>query len=444
MDRDALTVVPEAAPGLDPTYAAVAPPALVAAPTPARPTGTFRALHSKPFRIYFSGQIASASGTFLQQTAIGWLVLQLTGSAASLGLVLAVGGLPSLLFGPWGGSLVDRVDLRRLLIVTQTVFGLLAAVLWVAGATGSASVGLVVGINVAGGVVSIVDSPARQAFVGMLVPAEDLASAVSLNGVVMNSARVVGPAVAGVLIVTVGTTPCFAVNAASYAAVIVALVFVRPLQSTRTGRRTSGGVRAGIRYARSRQQLWLPLVMMSLVGLLAFNFAVILPVLARQTFHGSGGTYGLLSTMLSVGSIAGSLGVGFVHHPRRVYLMAAAFAFGVCLAATAIAPDVALACVALLLTGAAAFSFVTLCSTTLQLHSSPAFRGRIMALWVFVYLGTTPIGSAFTGWVISVAGPRTALVIGAVACLVAAGLAARVHTPPHPDDALSDLQLQVS
>jgi MFS family permease len=367
MDRDGLSVVPEAAPGLDPPYVA-------SAARPSSGSGTFRALHSKPFRIYFAGQIASASGTFLQQTAIGWLVFQLTGSATSLGLVLAVGGLPSLLLGPWGGSLADRVDLRRLLIVTQSVFAVLAAVLWFAGAVGAGSVGLVIAINVVGGFVSVVDSPARQAFVSRLVPPEDLASAVSLNGVVMNSARVVGPAVAGVLIVTVGTTPCFAVNAVSYAAVIGAL---------------------------------------ALVGLLAFNFAVILPVLARQTFHGSGGTYGLLSTMLSLGSIAGSLGVGFLHHPRRVYLMAASLAFGGSLIATALAPDVAVACVTLAVTGAAAFSFVTLCSTTLQLHSAPAYRGRIMALWVFVYVGTTPIGSALTGWITSAAGPRAALLVGA-------------------------------
>jgi MFS family permease len=195
----------------------------------------------------------------------------------------------------------------------------------------------------------------------------------------------------------------------------------------------------GLRYARGREQLWLPLAMMSVVGLLAFNFAVILPVLARDTFHGSGGTYGLLTTMLSIGSIAGSLGVGFVHHPRRPYLMVSAAAFGVCLAATAGAPDVAAACVALVLTGGAAFAFVTLASTTLQLHSSPAYRGRIMALWVFVYIGTTPIGSVLTGWITAAGGARAALLVGAGACLVAAGMAARVHTPPDPDAALTDL-----
>jgi predicted MFS family arabinose efflux permease len=444
MDREGLRVVPEAAPAVDDDGGQPSGPGLQAATTPdgqvraASRKGTFRALHSRPFRLYFAGQVASASGTFVQQTAIGWLILRLTGSAAELGLVLAVGGIPSLLFGPWGGTVADRVSLRKLLIVTQTVSGVLAGVLWALAVAGKSSVAAIVAISVASGVVGIVDSPARQAFVSSLVNPEDLASAISLNGVVMNSARVVGPALAGVLIVTIGTTPCFAVNALSFLAVIAALVILRPLRPPARGRAT-GGVRAGLRYAASRQQLWLPLAMMALVGLLAFNFPVILPVLASRTFHGNGGTYGLLSTMLSVGSVAGSLGVGLIRHPRRQYLVAAALAFGVFLAATAGAPDIALASIALLATGAAAFCFVTLCSTTLQLHSSPAYRGRIMALWVYVYLGTTPIGSTITGAIISAAGVRAALLTGAAACLVAAAIAARVHTPPDADADLTDL-----
>jgi predicted MFS family arabinose efflux permease len=445
MDREGLRVVPEATPEVE---AESAQPVEQGAPTGAAPgdqvrtqsrRGTFRALGSRPFRLYFAGQVASASGTFVQQTALGWLVLRLTGSASELGLVLAAGGVPSLLFGPWGGTVADRVNLRRLLIGTQAAYGVLAGVLWALAAAGKASVAAIIAISVAGGLVQIVDSPARQAFVASLVMPQDLSSAVSLNGVVLNSARVVGPALAGVLIVTIGTTPCFAVNALSYLAVIAALVMIRPLRPGPRGQRAAGGVRAGLRYAASRQQLWLPLVMMALVGLLAFNFPVILPVLASRTFGGNGGTYGLLSTMLSIGSVAGSLGVGFIRHPRRPYLMTAALAFGVFLATTAGAPDVAVACLTLLATGGAAFSFVTLCSTTLQLHSSAAFRGRVMALWVYVYLGTSPVGSIITGAIISAAGARAALLTGAAACLVAAAIAARVHTPPHPDAALTDL-----
>lgn len=429
MDRDALAAVPEAVPQAN---------------VPARRVrrSSFRALRSRPFRLYYAGQAISSSGTFVQQTAVAWLVLKLTGSAADLGLVLAAGGIPNLVLGPWGGTVADRVDLRKLLVVTQTTYGALAAALWAVAAAGRATVPFIVVVSVMGGFVQIVDSPARQAFVSRLVEVDDLSSAVSLNGVVMNSARAVGPAIAGALIVTIGTTPCFAVNALSYLPVVGALLVVHPLSAGARASAHSGGVRAGLRYAGKRQQLWLPLVMMALVGLLAFNFTVILPVLAKDTFHGSGGTYGLFATILSIGSVLGSLGVGLIRHPRRQYLLAASLAFGACLVATAGAPSVALACVALAATGVAAFAFVTLCSTALQLHASPGYRGRIMALWVFVYLGTTPIGSLVTGQVTAAGGPRVALLVGAGSCLIAGGLAALVHTPPDPDAGLTDLQVQ--
>src|SRR5271163_1984854 len=305
MDRDALAAMPEAGP---------LPGSDVA--TRAKAGSSFRALRFHPFRLYFGGQVVSASGSFLQQTAIGWLVLERTGSPGDLGLVLAAGGIPSLLLGPWGGVVADRVDLRKLLIATQSLYCLLAALLWALAAAGQARVPALVVIGVAGGVVQIADSPARQAFVSRLVSPEDLSSAVSLNGVVVNSARVVGPALAGVLIVTVGTTVCFGLNALSYLAVIAALVLIRPLRSRGSTPPGRQGVKEGLRYAAGRQQLWLPLVMMSVVGLLAFNFAVILPVFAKDTFHGTGGTYGLLTTMLSIGAVLGFLAVGLVHHPK--------------------------------------------------------------------------------------------------------------------------------
>src|SRR6202050_3162833 len=376
MDRDGLTTMPEAGPvpGTE-------------TPTAAKGRSTFRALRSRPCRLYFGGQVV------------------------------------------WAGA--GRVGLRRPLLVPQKLYCLLAALLWALAAAGDASVAALVAIGVAGGFVQIADSPARQALVSRLVPPDDLASAVSLNGVVVNSARVVGPALAGVLIVTVGTTICFGLNALSYLAVIAALLVIRPRKAggpSPAGRR---GVKEGLKYAAGRQQLWLPLLMMSVVGLLAFNFAVVLPVFAKDTFHGTAGTYGLLTTMLSIGAILGSLAVGLVHHPGRQYLLFAALGFGVTSAITAAAPNVAVACVSLLVMGAAAFCFVTLCSTALQLHSSSAYRGRIMALWVFVYLGTTPVGSIVTGWIIAASGPRVALLVGSGACLAAAGLAAFVHNPPH-------------
>lgn len=225
----------------------------------------------------------------------------------------------------------------------------------------------------------------------------------------------------------------FAINALSYVVVIVALFAIAPGPRKLMSAGTHSGIRAALQHVSEHEQLRLPLVMMAVVGLLSFNFAVVLPLLSRDTFHGDGGTYGLLSTMLSIGSVVGSLGVGLVRHPRRIYLLAAVSAFGVALALTALAPDVPVACVALLLTGVSGFMFVTMASTTLQLHADPTFRGRVMALWVFVYIGTTPVGSVLTGWLSSVEGPRAALWLGSAACGVAAVLAARVQTPPDPD-----------
>src|SRR5271170_3867952 len=237
MDRDALAAMPEAGP---------LPGSDVA--TRAKAGSSFRALRFHPFRLYFGGQVVSASGSFLQQTAIGWLVLERTGSPGDLGLVLAAGGIPSLLFGPWGGAVADRVDLRKLLVVTQTLYCLLAALLWALAVAGAASVVALVAIGVAGGVVQIADSPARQALVSRLVPPDDLASAVSLNG-----ARVVGPALAGVLILTVGTTICFGLNALSYLAVIAALLVIRPREAGGPAPPGRRGVGEGLKYAAGRQ-----------------------------------------------------------------------------------------------------------------------------------------------------------------------------------------------
>jgi MFS family permease len=398
----------------------------------------FRALHHRNFRRFFVGQLPSASGTFLQQTALGWLVLERTHSAAALGIVLASGSLPVLLLGPWGGAFADRFNLRRLLLTTQSAFAVIAGMLWLTLFTGAAGMALIISLNVCSGLVSVVDGPARQAFVGQLVPATDLTSAVSLNGVVMNGAKVVGPAFAGLLIATVGTTPCFAVNALSYLAVIAALITISsPTESAVA--RAPGGVREGLRYARGRHQLWLPLAMMAFVGLFAFNFTVVLPVFTEADLGATGGAYGMLTAALSVGSVIGSLLAGQIPHPKRVYLASASLLFGAGMLMTAITTTVTTAAIALALTGMAAFVFVTLTSTTLQLHSSPPYRSRMMALFGFFYLGTTPLGNIAAGWICQTAGGRAALIVGATACLAAAGLAFRVHTPPHPDDQLHDL-----
>jgi len=394
----------------------------------------FQALAYAPFRRYFVGQSISASGTFVQQTAIGWAVLTLTGSATSLGAALAAGGVPFLLLGPLGGNLADHYDNRRLLLITQSSYGLLAGALWVAALAGLLSVPLIVAINLAGGFVQVVDSPTRQAFVGQLVPSVALGSAVSLNGALINSSRVVGPALAGILIVTTGTTACFAINAITYAVPVAVLALMEHTHADAARGTTRSGVRDAVRYVSRHQQLYLPLTMIAIVGVCAFNFNVILPTLASDVYDAGGGTYGLLATALSIGSVAGSLIAGALGHPRRQRLVAAALAFAGALALVALAPTVPIACAALVLAGLSGFVLVTTASTSLQVHAATAYRGRVMALWAFLYVGTAPVGNLAAGWLSERCGPRSPLVIGAVSCLVAAALAARVETPPHVDD----------
>ena len=397
----------------------------------------FHALRSPAFRWYFAGQAVSASGTFVQQTALGWAILAITGSASQLGLALAAGGIPQLLFGVLGGSLADRFDNRRLLLTTQTLQGLLATGLWVVAASGHLGLAVIIGINIASGFVQVVDSPTRQAFVSQLVPAEDIASAASLSGVLMNGSRVLGPALAGVLIVSVGTTACFAVNAATYAVGFAALIMIKPFRPARSAP-GSGGVRQAISYVSRHEQLYVPLGMMALVGLVVFNFNLVLPLLARFTYHGSGGTYGLLSTLLSIGAVAGSLTVGALGHPRRQTLVISSLGFGVLLGLTAVMPTVAGAGITLLLAGFSGYVLVTTASTSLQIHAAPEYRGRVMALWVMVFLGTTPVGNLGIGWLCNVAGPRAALWAGAGSCLVAAAMASRVRTPVNVDDLMDE------
>lgn len=393
---------------------------------------SLRALTSVPFRWYFAGQAVSASGTFVQQTALGWTILAITGSASQLGIVLASGGIPALVLGVFGGTIADRFDNRRLLVVTQSLYGVLAVALWLVAAFGHLNTAIIIGISVASGFVQVVDSPTRQAFVPQLVRSEDIGSAASLNGVLMNGSRVLGPALAGALIVSVGTTACFAVNAATYVVGLATLIRVRPTYPARRSE-TPGGVRQAVAYVSRHQQLYVPLAMVALVGLVVFNFNLVLPLLAKFTYHGNGGTYGLLSTLLSVGAVAGSLTVGAMGHPRRRTLVFSCFAFGVSLALTAVMPTVAGACLALLLTGFTGYVLITTASTSLQVHAAPEYRGRVMALWVLVFLGTTPIGNLAIGWLCGEAGPRSALWAGATSCLIAAAMASRVRTPADVD-----------
>jgi MFS family permease len=388
---------------------------------------TFRSLAVRNYRLYFAGQVVSVSGTWMQQIAQGWLVLRLTNSGVALGTVTALQFLPVLLVGAWGGVIADRFDKRSLLFGTQSVAGVLALVLGLLTLTGEIRLWMVYVLAATLGCVTAVDNPTRQAFVREMVGPTDVPNAVSLNSVTMNASRVIGPAVAAVLIVTVGLAPCFLINAASYGAVLVGLCLMRPheLLGTGTVARAKGQLRAGLRYAWSTPELRHPLLMMVVIGTLAYEFQVTLPIMARFTFHGGAGAYGVMTSCMAAGAVVGGLAVAHRERPTSRSLMTAAVAFGLLILAVAAAPDLAAALVFLVLMGAASISFIAMANSTLQLRADPSMRGRVMALYAVAFLGSTPIGAPVVGAVAQAWGARAALALGGVATLVAAAVTSR-------------------
>ncbi|MGI9023916.1 MAG: MFS transporter [Acidimicrobiales bacterium] len=412
---------------------------------------TVSSLSVRNFRFWFVGQMVSLAGTWMQSVAQAWLVLQLTGSGTALGLLVALQFLPVLFLGPVGGLVADRCDKRRLLYVTQTCSGLLALALGLLVTFDVVELWMVFALAAGFGLVNAVDSPARQSFVHEMVGADELPNAVTLNSVMFNLARAVGPAVAGVLIATVGLGPCFLVNAGSYLAVLVALTLMRGHELQPATRQGKGGgqLREGFRYVRAKPGLAIPLLMMAVIGTLAYEFSVTLPLLARFTFHGDAGTYGLMSSCIGVGAVLGGLYVASHRRAGTTALAVNAIVFGVLLLAAAVAPTLALELVALVAIGAASIGFLTLGNATLQLTTAPEMRGRVMALWAVAFLGSTPIGGPVVGWIGQNLGPRYAVGVGGLAALAAGVLAyprlARIgadvdadegEIPPPPSDAV--------
>jgi MFS family permease len=373
-----------------------------------------------------AGQAVSLLGTWMQTVAIGWLVLQLTGSGTALGMVVAAQFLPILLLGPYGGLIADRVDKRRLLMATQAVLAAAAAALGVLVVTGAVELWMVVLIAVVLGLVGACDKPARQAFALEMVGPERLRNAVSLHSVLVNVARAGGPAVAGLIIATAGTGICFLINAASYAAVLAALwtMDTEGLRPTPPARRTPGQVREGLRYVGRTPGLLVPLVMVALIGTFAYEFQVVLPLMATGPFQGDAATYGVLTSAMGAGAIGGGLIVARHGRTGLRPLTIAAAALGVAILAVAASPSLPVAVLALAVTGAASITFLATGSTSLQLDSEPGFRGRVMALWTVAFLGSTPIGAPVVGAICEHAGPRAGLATGAAACMAAAAVGA--------------------
>jgi MFS family permease len=384
-------------------------------------TRTFASLRNRNFRIFFTTQIVSVTGTWMQSIAQMWLVLHLTGSGLALGVTAALQFTPLLLFGTWGGLLADRTDKRKLLMVTQSAAGLVALVL--AGLTlgGLVQLWMVYCLAFALGMVTVFDNPARQSFVTEMVGKEQLINAVGLNSAVFTGARVIGPAVAGLLIVAVGTGWCFLYNGLSYFPVVLGLFLMRPdeLHRERPVDRARGQIRAGLAYAWHRPELRFPLLLMLVVGTLAFNFSVLMPLMAKFVFNSGANTFGLLMSFMGAGAFVGALASANRAKPTHRLLVFAGVAFGISLVAAAVAPNLPIELLILVVLGAAMITFQATANSLLQLNSDSAFRGRVMAFYVIVFVGSTPIGGPLVGWVAQEFGPRTGLGLGGLATIIA-------------------------
>jgi MFS family permease len=386
---------------------------------------TFHSLRVRNYRLYFFGQTVSLTGTWMQSVAQAWLVLKLTGSGFAVGLVTGLQFLPILLLGSWGGLIADRMDKRRVLLVTQTLAASLALALGLVVLFDVVRLWMVFGLAGALGLVTVVDMPTRQSFVMEMVGPEDLTNAVSLNSVIVNASRVVGPALAGLLIASVGTGICFLINAASYPAVLVGLALMRKEDLRRRApvMRSKGQVREGFRYVLARPGLRTPLLLMAVAGTLAYNFSILLPLMTQFVFHAGAGAYGLLFSLMGTGAVLGGLFVAGRQASRRI-LVASVLAFGVLVVLAGVASTLALEMAVMLPLGAASTGFIANSNALLQLGSSPEMRGRVMALFSVVFLGSTPLGGPLVGWIAERFGPRTSLVVAGAATVIAGALVA--------------------
>ena len=383
---------------------------------------TFRALRLYNYRLFFVSQVVSMSGTWMQSVAQAWLVLQITGSGVDLGITVGLQFGPVLVLGAWAGALADRIDKRRLLMATQTaaaLFALILAALTFADVVTIWMIWVLAGLT---GVAVALDLPSRQSFVFEMVGPDDLANAVGLNAVTINSSRIVGPAIGGLLIAAVGVASCFLFNAVSFIAVIVALAMMRTaeLRPSKPVRRRPGQVREGLRYVWRTPELRIPLAMLAVVSTLAYNYSVVLPLLTKDVYGRGGGAYGALSAAMGVGALAGALLMASRARPSRRLLVTSAFAFGVVTVLLAFAPSYLWGMALLVPMGAAGVLFISTVNSLLQLNADDAMRGRVMALWAVVFLGSTPIGGPLTGLIVRGFGVRAAVAVGGVAALATA------------------------
>lgn len=372
-------------------------------------------LHVRNYRLYFVGQSISVAGGFMQTLAVAFLTLELTGSGSDLGITAAVRLVPFVLLGPIGGVVADRVDKRRLLLFTQSASALGSVAFAVVTAAGAMTYPLLLALNLALGCCTVLDNPARQALIPELVDRSALANAVVLNSVSLNVARVLGSVVGGTLVAVVGAPVCFLLNAASFVAVIAGLARMRSSEMIRTppAPRARGQVREGFRYAFRTPELAVPLLMLTVTGILAYEFPVTLPLLAVGAFHGDAATYGLMAAVMAGGAILGGLVAAGRRSARsRRALALVCIGWGAAILAAGLAPDVLTACIALAFVGYGSITFNSTAKTTLQLASRPELRGRVMSLWALAWGGSSVVGAPLVGWLAETFGSRWGLIAG--------------------------------
>jgi len=390
----------------------------------------FRSLKVRNYRLYASGQLVSLTGTWMQRVAQDWLVLELTNSGTALGIVTALQFGPSLLFGLWGGVLADRYDKRKMLLATQSGLACVALALGLLDVGGVVQYWHVLVLATGLGVIAAIDTPVRQSFVVEMVGKNDLANAVGINSTIFNAARVIGPAVAGVMISGIGTGLVFLVNAVSSVGVLAALGMMRTreLSPSPPLQRARGQLREGLRYVRRRADLVLTMVLVFVIGTFGLNFQITTALLAKQVFHRPASGYGLLSTALAAGACVGAvLATRRTRRPTQLFLLGTAIVFAVLEIGAGLMPGFDSTALLLVPTGLVMLTFTTAANSSVQLGVEPTMRGRVMALYLVCFMGGTPIGAPIIGWVAGAFGPRWGLIGGGLICLLAAlGLAALI------------------
>jgi MFS family permease len=387
-----------------------------------RPAGTFAALRVPNFRIYVSAHAIASTGTWMQNIALEWLVLELSGSPAAVGIAMACQFLPMLLFGMYGGVIADRYPKRAVLLVTQSLNAVLSGALAVLTIAGHVRVEHVYLFALAAGLVFVVDNPTRQVFVNEVVPERYVRNAIALNAAVFQTSRLVGPAVAAVMIATVGSGWAFAANAASYLAPIAGLLLIRSADLIRTPApaRAPGQLREALRYVAARPHVAWTIVLVGVVGTFGLKFPVVLTAMADETFMGGAQLYGIFNVVLAVGSVAGALIAGGRTRTRLRTIVLAGAAFGAAQFAAALAPGLGVFLAALVAMGVVNLAFQAMANSSVQSWVDADVRGRVMSLYMLAFVGGTPLGGPVVGWVTDAFGARVGMAFSGLVPLLAA------------------------